>query len=101
MNTGVSLIAWAGVVAIERPNWAASTHDEQPMCRILSARTLERGMRAIVARVPYANLRDKFRAEDGDSVYCYAELHGDHLQILDRATQREFFLHPEQLSPAH
>ena len=101
MNTGVSLVAWAGVVAIERPNWAASTHDERPMCRVLSARTQDGGLRAIVIRAPYAELAGKFRAEDGDSVYHYAELRGEHLQILDRATQREFFLHPEQLSPAH
>ena len=100
MSTILQLI-WKGVVAIERSNWAASSHDEQPMCRVLSARTLDRGMCAISTRIPQSMLRDKFRVEDGDSVYHYAELHGDHLQILDRATQRDFFLHPEQSSLAH
>ena len=99
-------LVWKGVVAIERPDPSRTKADEPLQCRVMSARTQVNGMRAIAARLPYAMLVDKFRAEDGDSVYHYAELHAGHLQIMDRATQKEFFLHPEAInhqlsSPAH
>ena len=71
---------------------------EGPDDRLISARTQLGGMRAIAVELPYAMVKHKFRLEDGDSCYCYAELIGDHLEIYERATQREFFLHPEQHS---
>ena len=92
---------WKGVVAIERPDASRSMAGQPMQCRVMSARTQAGGLRAIAVRVPYEMVADKFRAEDGDSVYHYAELIGDHLQIHERASQREFFIHPEQSSPAH
>ena len=91
-------IFWKGIVAIERPEPTKALQTTQPMCRVISARTQLGGMRAIAVELPYAMVKHKFRLEDGDSCYCYAELIGDHLEIYERATQREFFLHPEQHS---
>lgn len=106
MDIGQNLIPagrvlWKGVVAIERPDPARSAHTEQPMCKVMSARTMAGGRRAILVDLPYTVLRDKFRLEDGDSVYHYAELIGEHLEIYERASQRDFFLHTEQSSLAH
>jgi hypothetical protein len=102
MNPNQSSIfapVWKGVVAIERPDLTrAKMATAQPMCKVMSARILAGGRRAIVTSMPYAMFREKFRLEDGDSIYHYAELTGDHLQIHERASQREYFLHPAQSS---
>jgi hypothetical protein len=92
---------WKGVIAIERPDLSRAERREggQQVCRVMSARTQAAGARAIYVVLPYEMFKDKFRVEDGQCIYHYAELIGDHLQVLDRATQREFFVHQEEFSP--
>ena len=99
---------WKGIVVIERPDLTKLSQDEQPMVWVKSARLIEHGgLRAICTRVPYAMVAHYFRAEDPDFVPVYAELsgvdrpEGGHLEFYERASHRDFFTHPEQLTPAH
>lgn len=95
-------LLWKGVVAIERPD---PMRPGEPTCKVMSARTQIGGLRAIYTKVPLALVAHKFRATDGDSCYVYAELSGApndaHIQFYERASQREFFTHPEQLAAQH
>ena len=79
---------WSGVVMIERPMDA----DKATLCKVRSARTiLLDAHRAIVCDMPYSMLSHYFKAEDEDYVCAYAEYKDGHLQLLDRASQLEFF----------
>ena len=81
---------WAGIVAIERPEFPA----KDTPCRIRSARSLDlNGKRAIVHTLPWAAVAHYYTAEDLEFVCVYAELSGEHLQLLERASAREFFTH--------
>ena len=58
------------------------------------------GLRAICVQLPYSPVAHKFRDDDRECCYCYAELVGEHLHVLERASLREFFNLPEQLAAA-
>jgi hypothetical protein len=77
---------WKGVVAIERVNGS-------PYCKVFSARTPDTGLiPAISCEVAYEAVKKYFGDWDRDSAYAYAELVGEHLQLYERASQKEFFL---------
>lgn len=79
---------WNGVVMIERPENA----EKDTLCKVRSARTiLLDARRAIVCELSYSMLSHYFKAEDEDFVCAYAEYKDGHLQLLDRASQLEFF----------
>lgn len=82
---------WEGVVRVERPDNAGP----EDMCRIISARLLGlAGRRMVGCKVPYAAVRDKFRAGDGDYITLHAEVRRGALILRERAKPVDFFHHP-------
>jgi hypothetical protein len=94
---------WEGVVMVERPDvfklpqhigpMSAYT---APMCKVMSARTVQlNGKRAICAYLPYALFKDYFQSEDGDHIFCEAELKDGHLEVYGKARTniREWIIH--------
>lgn len=86
---------WSGVVMIIRPEWP----NDQDMCKVLSACTIEYGgRRAIGCMVPYGLVRQYFDAFDGEEVHVFAEYkhvpgpQGGHLEFYEKASKLEFFL---------
>jgi hypothetical protein len=79
---------------IERPDPTTAPHvpfSDGPMCPVRSARSAAyNGQRAIVCQLPYRMLQHYFRAEDADHVFAWAELHGEHLELLERASRKEW-----------
>ena len=83
---------WAGVVMIERPDITRMPFGVDPMCRVMSARTVQlAGRRAIYERVPYSAVGHLFRSDDGDHIFCEAEFKvtdedgAGHLELYGRA----------------
>jgi hypothetical protein len=89
ISTTTGAPEWKGVVMIERPLNA----DRNTLCRVTSARSLDLGgRRAIVSKLPYGMLAHFFTLADPDFCCVYAELKGEHLELLERASRREYFL---------
>lgn len=82
---------WTGVVMIERPDPSKNSHVPLPMCLVRSARTVAlNGRRAIVTELPLSMLGRYFVAGAGDHAFAWAELHGDHLELLSSASLKEW-----------
>lgn len=85
---------WTGVVMIERPDPSRMPHvpfGDGPMCPVRSARSLAyNGRRAIVTQLPYRMLRHYFQPHDEDHIFVWAQLHGEHLELLERASLKEW-----------
>ena len=99
---------WAGVVMLIRPDISKQSEGARPMVHVVSAREIDLGgKRAVKTQLPYEMVAHHYKLDDGDAIEMYAELTetspGEHhIQIIERASKREFFLHPEQSSqPAH
>lgn len=82
---------------IERPDASKLAHvpfGEEPLCRVISARLIELGgARAIAVMLPLAMCNRYFQAGDKDTVCVYAELTGEHLQLYERASLKEWVEH--------
>lgn len=80
---------WTGVVMIERPDPTRTAHEpfgQPPLCPVRSARSVAyNGRRAIVAQLPLPMLQHYFTSADADHAFVWAELRGEHLNLLDRA----------------
>ena len=77
---------WAGVVMIERPDISKLSYGVEPMCRVMSARTLQlNGKRAIYEVMPYNLFSGYFSSDDGDHIFCEAEFKDGHLEVYGRA----------------
>jgi len=77
---------WEGVVMIERPDVSRMSGGAQPMCRVMSARTVQlNGKRAIYCELPYEMFAAFFRSDDGDHIFCEAEFKDGHLEVYGRA----------------
>ncbi len=69
---------WEGVIMVERPDISKLSHGDVPMCRVMSARTVQLGgRRAIYTQMPYWHFKDHFRCEDGDVIFLEAEWKAD------------------------
>lgn len=96
------VIAWSGVVMIERPDQRAHVpFSDGPPCLVRSVRTAALdGHRAIVHKMPYRQLQHYFdSASQHNTAYAWAdffepsqgeEAGGGHLQLGCRATQAEW-----------
>lgn len=77
---------WEGVVMIERPDLQNLPYGCDPMCRVMSARTIQlNGQRAIYAELPYSMLKDFFKSDDGDHCFVEAEFKDGHLEFYKRS----------------
>ena len=77
---------WEGVVMIERSDVSKLPYGVEPMCRVMSARTVQlAGRRAIYCELPYAMFHHFFTSEDGDHIFCEAEFKDGHLEVYGRA----------------
>ena len=77
---------WEGVVMIERPDISKLSYGQEPMCRVMSARTINlNGMRAIYEVLPYNVFAQFFQSTDGDNIFCEAEFKDGHLEVYGRA----------------
>ena len=101
---------WCGVVMLIRPDESKLSYGEKPLALVVSKRDLELdGRRAVRTQVDYELVRKFFRSEDGDACEVYAELietspGTHHIEFVERASKRDFFLHVPQVSrsvPAH
>jgi len=97
---------WAGVLMVIRPDPNKMPEGVDPMCRVVSKIDPALGnRRAIAEQFHYSALKHWFTSEDGEAIEVYAELSGGdggHLEIYERASKREFFLHEaKSSSPAH
>jgi hypothetical protein len=85
---------WTGVVMVERPDMTRASHvpfAHGPMCPVRSARSAAyNGRRAIVCQLPYQMLAQFFTSADEDHVFVWAELHGEHLELRERASLKEW-----------
>jgi hypothetical protein len=85
---------WTGVVMIERPDPTKTGHmvlSDGPMCPVRSARSVAfNGRRAIVCQLPLRMLQHYFKSQDEDHVFAWAELHGEHLELKERASRKEW-----------
>lgn len=92
--TAFRVPTWTGVVMVERPDPTRTPHvpfSDGPMCPVRSARSLAwNGRRAIVTALPWAMLKQFFTAQDGDHAFVWAELHGEHLELIERASLKEW-----------
>lgn len=79
---------------IERPDMTRLPHvafSNGPMCLVRSARSLAwDGKRAISTTLPWDMLRHFFTTRDEDHVFAWAELHGEHLELIERASLKEW-----------
>ena len=74
---------------IERPDLSKVSNVSS--CRVRSARTiLMGGRRAIVCELPYKMLSHYFAAGAGDHAFAWAELTGEHLELLEAASLKEW-----------
>ena len=63
-------------------------------CLVTSARTMALGgKRAIYCTLPYSMVVQYFNSADCAEVCAYAEFKEGHLEIYERASKREYFLH--------
>lgn len=77
---------WEGVVMVERPDMTKLPYGAEPMCRVISARTVQlNGQRAISAAFPYSMFKHYFSSDDGDHIFCEAEFKDGHLEVYGRA----------------
>lgn len=61
------------------------------MCPVRSARSVAyNARRAIVTALPLHMVRHYFTSSDDDHVFAWAELHGDHLALKERASLKEW-----------
>ena len=73
---------WEGVVLIERPDMLNMPLDSDPMCKVVSARTVQfEGKRAINCELPYSMLKDYFESHHGSQCYVEAEFKDGHLEL--------------------
>ena len=73
---------WEGVVLIERPDLINMPLDSDPMCKVVSARTVQfEGKRAINCELPYSMLKDYFESHHGNQCYVEAEFKDGHLEL--------------------
>ncbi len=78
--------SWSGVVMIERPDASRAPQDAILVARVISARLVHlNGKRAISCFVPYETVAAYFRSDDGDHIFCEAELKGECLQIWGKS----------------
>ena len=92
---------WEGVVMIERPDLKKLPYGAVPMCRVMSARTVQlQGRRAICETLAYAPFAQYFNSSDGDHIFCEAEYKADghgggHLEVYGRARTnlKEWVIH--------
>lgn len=82
---------WAGVVMVIRPDVSRLSYGAQPMCHVVSARTVQfDGKRAIDEWMPYEMFACHFSSDDGDHIFCEAEykadgMGGGFLEVYGRA----------------
>lgn len=77
---------WEGVVMVERPDTSKMSYGVEPVCRVMSARTIQlNGRRAIYELLSYKHFKDYFYADDGDHIFCEAEFKDGHLEVYGRA----------------
>lgn len=75
---------WQGVVMIERPNLINLPLDSNPMCNVMSARTVQfKGERAIFTQLPYNMLKHYFKSSDGEYCFVKAEFKNGHLELYE------------------
>jgi hypothetical protein len=102
---------WEGVLMIERLDPTKISEGDDPMCRVMSARTIQLGgRRAINTRLPYSMVSHLFRAGDLDTCFVEAEFKADgqgggHLQFYERsrASLKDWVLYsmnPDQIAAA-
>jgi hypothetical protein len=69
---------WAGVVMIQRPDLSKMSLGDRPLCRVMSARTVQfDGRRAIDEWLPYEMFAGYFSSTDGDHIFCESEYKSD------------------------
>ena len=84
---------WSGVVMIERPDLSKLPYGCQPMCRVMSARTVQLlGRRAIYELLPYALYAHLFTSQDGDHIFHEAEFNDGHLEVYGRSNRQEWVM---------
>lgn len=77
---------WEGVVMIERPDETKLSYGAEPLCTVMSARTIQlNGKRAIYTKLPYGLFKHYFNSGDGDHIFCEAEFKDGHLEVYGRA----------------
>lgn len=75
---------WQGVVMIERPDLSNLLLDANPMCNVISARTVQfNGERAIHTQLPYKMLKQYFNASHSDHCFVKAEYKDGHLELYE------------------
>ena len=73
---------WEGVVMIERPNLINVPLEVDPMCPVVSARTVQfEGKRAISCELPYSVVKDYFESHHTNQCYLEAEFKDGHLEL--------------------
>ena len=89
---------WGGVVMVERPDLSRLPYGVEPMCRVMSARTVQlAGKRAIYCELPYEMFAHQFRSDDGDCIFLEAEYKDGHLECYRRsnATLKDWVLYSQ------
>lgn len=84
---------WDGVVMVVRPDPTQTSHTpfEDDVVECMSARSaVLGGRRAIKTKLPAKMVSHYFRTQDEDHVFVRAELIGDHLQLQERCTLKEW-----------
>lgn len=102
------LAKWCGIVMVIRQDPSKLPHGVKPQCQAVSKRDPELGdRRAISTPVDYDTVRKFFKAGAGDAVEVYVELletdavnHVHHLEFIELASKRDFFLHVPQVTPS-
>jgi len=105
------LAKWCGIVMIIRPDVTKLPEGVEPKCRVVSKIDPDLGdRRAVAETMDYAPIAGLFNSDDGDAIEYYAEVIPTgsgvfHLEFVERASKRDFFLHVPQIStspvPAH
>lgn len=81
---------------IERPDISKLSYGVEPMCRVMSARTVQLdGRRAINCELPYSMFAHYFNSDDGDHLFCEAEFKDGHLEVYGKARTnlKEWVIH--------
>lgn len=91
-------VKWSGVVSVERPDILNNPLPvSDPLCRVLSARSVDfNGRRAVMTLVPYSLVKHFFQAEDEGQIFVAASLQDEHLDFHERCDFMEWAYHSGQ-----
>lgn len=94
------LAKWCGVVMVLRDDPSRLPHGVKPKAHAVSKIDPDLGdHRAISTPVDYETVKKFFSSGHGDAVEVYVELIGEHLEFVELASKRDFFLHEAQATP--